>query len=87
MPHCTNGNHIDEYPDEYRGAVKIGVNYRGWVEYYRDEAVLEIIYPVRETEFVTDLRKHTPLGQTPQQHIENSQKRFGHWVHVCEGFR
>lgn len=75
---CKNGNSLDEYPDEFRGAQRLGVNQRGKVEYMDDDSIFEVIFEVH-SDSIADLQKHNPLGETPEEHIKNSQEQFGDW--------
>lgn len=81
---CTNGHHISKYPEAFRSATRIGVNFRGWVEYANSEEghVYELVYPVGSTLHFDEMRQHTMLGQTICQHIENSEGRFDEWQFV-----
>jgi hypothetical protein len=83
-PVCTNGNRLDEYPTQRRQATRIGINFRGWVEYanVKDGVVYEAVYPVHETEYFAELRQHDMLGETIDEHVERSEEIFDEWKHA-----
>jgi hypothetical protein len=80
----TNGNWFEEYPTQYRQATRIGINFRGWVEYANSERgiIYEAVYGVKDTSRFSDLRQHNMLGSTILEHVKSSQRRFGTWRHV-----
>lgn len=80
---CTNGNSYDTYPDEFRGGVKIGVNWHGWIEYIDTDRniVYEVLYEVH-SDSIAELRRHSMLGDTVREHVARSVARWGQWWHV-----
>lgn len=80
---CTNGHDIDEYPEQFHQGTRIGVNFRGFVEYANVEknVVYELVYMVSNPVY-DDIRQHDMLGDAIDEHIEASEDRFGEWRFV-----
>lgn len=77
---CANGNPLDVYPEQYKGASRIGVNWKGMVEYVDvdDYTVYELIYGVRR-DTIDELHVHNMLGPTPLKHVKESVMRWNRW--------
>lgn len=83
-PVCTNGNKLEEYPEQYKQATRIGINFRGWVEYANTEnrVIYELVYPVHDTRNFLEIRQHQMLGDSVGEHIVNSVSQFSDWQYV-----
>lgn len=80
---CANGHHLEQYPDEFRGAPRLGINFKGHVEYWREGSVLSLIYEVG-TDSISEMNTHDKLADDPLEHVENVAKRHGDWWTVEE---
>ena len=75
---CANGHSIDQYPETYKGGERLGVNFKGYVEYWHDDHIREMVYGV-QGRFIADMNTHSTLGEDRERHIETSAERFGDW--------
>lgn len=80
---CTNGHDIDDYPEEFHDAVRIGINFRGWVEYadVDEGTIYEVVYQHGRRVY-SSTRTHDLIGDDIETHIECSHARFGDWRFV-----
>lgn len=80
-PHCTNGHPITAYPVQFRQSTRIGINFKGWVEYANIETglIYEMKYAVSDEGVIEELKQHEMLGDTISEHISESIDRFGDW--------
>lgn len=78
---CTNSHLLSDYPDEFRGAERIGINFKGFVEYWDDDTIYELVYEVGHTH-LSELNVHNSLGETPDEHIRKSAELFDEWRYV-----
>lgn len=75
---CANGHSIDQYPETYNGGERLGVNFKGYVEYWHDDHIREILYSVRN-QSISEMNTHDTLAENKEQHIRASAERFGDW--------
>lgn len=82
-PACTNGHDLDEYPDEFRGAELVGLNWRRVPEYVNPETdtVYELLYAV-DNDRIDELKSHYMPADTVDEHVEWSEQEFGSWCYV-----
>lgn len=82
-PACTNGHSLEEYNPQFRQATRIGINFRGAVEYANVEEgiVYEIVYKVGSNR-IDWIRQHDMLRESVDGHIEASEERFGEWREI-----
>jgi hypothetical protein len=78
---CANGHHLSDYPKDHESARRMGINFKGHVEYWDDDSVVALLYDVGSDD-IDSMQVHAQSGSTPQEHIKQTVLQNGYWWHV-----